>query len=160
MNNKSNLNSDLKAILDEGKKSTFSLTDLFDSADFQQEKEDVNDLNESQLNNDKDDYETRKRNHESDNEDYEDKHEDDKDNHEELNELNDTKSKFKSHQEYILNLAKEETFFFEKDDTRFERLRFYDPDKIQKHLNEWASKKIQLRHVNHLLFINLTILTT
>lgn len=167
-----NVNQNLKAILNEGKNSTFSLTNLFDSAEFKKDEDkqevilnsndelpnnlisNLVDLNKNEnlkdYSNDEDKFnkfENNKDQNELDEDQNqlqnEDKDQDldqnvdqDVDQHyDKLNDLNRSEDQFK-----IIK----ENFFFSDNDERFERLKFYDVTKIEKHNTDWNHKREQL----------------
>lgn len=143
MTNKYDVNPDLKTILTEGKTSTFSLTNLFDSNNLKKEDANQNDnLDEDDLNDDDEKrleeesvfskFVDRKRHHYASEGESED----------ELNESDDHNKQTKDQYQVT-----KEQFFFGVNDDRFERLKFYDSNKVDRHNQDWTKKKQQLSQV-------------
>lgn len=133
------VNPGLKAILAEGKTSTFSLTNLFDSEDFKRDEEENADRLESGQQTDA----ASKAEYEPDEEAEHDLEEEEAEK-EEAWEGNQTNRQRAEDRNQFRDEPIRENFFFGENDERFERLKFYDPSKIEKHNKDWNKKKEQL----------------
>lgn len=133
------VNPGLKAILAEGKTSTFSLTNLFDSEDFKRDEEEQ--LNEPE---DCQQFEGAPKDEPDD-----EAQEDETQQEDEARDDHHTSRQRPENRNQLRDEPIRESFFFSENDERFERLKFCDPNKIEKHNKDWNKKKEQLVMVSN-----------
>lgn len=191
------VNPGLKAILAEGRTSTFSLTNLFDSQDFKRDEEndqlpngeqggeyaddqqfdDGQQSGDGQQSDDDQQFEDapksrypkkmpdesrpdeaqkdgaleRRSNRQRTEEDHSNREHLDGDHSNQLLEEDRSDRQRPGDRNHFRSEPTWENFFFGKNDERFERLKFYDSDKIEKHNKDWNRKKEQLVMVSLIL---------
>lgn len=141
------VNPGLKAILAEGKTSTFSLTNLFDTEDFKRDEEENDQFEDGQ--NDGQQFEDAPRSR--DEREMMDESRPDEEAPEDgaLEEDRSNRQRQEDRNQFRSEPVRE-YFFFSKNDERFERLKFYDSSKIERHNQDWNRKKEQLVMVGSL----------